>query len=172
MNGRKISGILVERGHQVVIGVGLNLARSRAEFDAAGLPGAASLAGESGRAVGAREAAEAVLAALDAWEPTPGRLAGLEAAWVTKLGLLGREAAAELADGSALGGRVRAVGFGGIAFAGGPAVGLELVRRVRVGQDGTPERRNLTMSQRPSDSPPRDQLGGRIVPPMSGSRPR
>ena len=132
VNDRKICGILVERGRQVVVGVGLNLARTRDEFAAAGLPGAGSLWSESGVRVAASDAAEAVLDALDAWRPTPATLPELEAAWVTRLGLgSGGEVSGELADGNPFAGRVERVGFAGLALAGRTPIPLELVRRFR-----------------------------------------
>ena len=126
--GRKLCGILIESGPQVVVGVGLNLTRSRAEFAEAGLPDAGSIRSESGVAVGVEAAAGAVLDALDAWRPGDS-LEELEAAWVGRLGLLGREAVAECFDGRVLAGRVCRIGFGGFEFLGGAAVPLERIRR-------------------------------------------
>ena len=133
---RKLCGILIESGHQVVVGVGLNLARSRGEFLAAGLPDAGSIASESGVAVGVESAADALLAALNAWRPTPETLSDLKSAWGARLGLIGREAVAECADGAILTGRVRRIGFRGLEFEDGPVVALESVRRVRVKDSG------------------------------------
>lgn len=131
VDGRKLSGILVESGSQVVIGVGLNLTRTTEEFRAAGLPDAGSLRGESGVTVTVNAAATAVLDALNAWYPTPQTLAGLEAEWVARLGLAGHDAAGELLDGTPIAGRVRRIGFAGLEFHSGQAVPLEVVRRVR-----------------------------------------
>ena len=132
VDGRKICGILVERGRQVVIGVGLNLTRTREEFQAAGLPDAGSVLSESGVKVSARDAAEAVLDALDAWRPTPDSLGELEAAWVARLGLGPRgEVAGELFDGNLFAGRVERVGFAGLTLAGQSPIALELMRRFR-----------------------------------------
>ncbi len=121
VGGRKVCGLLIESGETLVAGLGLNLTQSRAEFDDAGLPLAASILASSGRLVAAETAARAVLARLDSWH---GRLGsrGLESAWAARLGLLGRAAVAETISGRAVAGVVAELTLGGVALAtaGGP----------------------------------------------------
>jgi BirA family biotin operon repressor/biotin-[acetyl-CoA-carboxylase] ligase len=114
--GRKVCGILTERGVGTVVGIGLNLNQTADEFAAAGLPAATSLAEIAGRPFELRPTAGAVLRRLD--EGYARLLAGdrdtLGAGWRRGLGLLGRSVVAELTDGTAVGGRVREIGFDGI----------------------------------------------------------
>ena len=133
VHGRKLCGILIENGPQVVVGIGLNLTRSHDEFAAAGLPDAGSIRSESGVTVSVELAANAVLEALTAWQPRDS-LAELEAAWVMRLGLVGRDAVAECFDGVRLSGRVRRIGLNGLEFLSGPAVPLEFIQRIRAGE--------------------------------------
>ena len=49
MHGAKVCGILIEQGHAAVVGIGLNVNQTAAEFEAAGLPLAGSLAAVTGR---------------------------------------------------------------------------------------------------------------------------
>ena len=111
VGGRKVCGILIEQNRATVAGVGLNLRTTAAEFAAAGLPAATSLA-ECGADVSPDEAADAVLTALDARYhelligPDP-----LESAWRDRLGLVGRVVVATSPGGETTVGRLEAVAF-------------------------------------------------------------
>ena len=138
VGGKKVCGILIEQAGPVVAGIGLNVTQTAAEFTDAGLPDATSLELVAGRAVALREAAGAVMEALDRWYG--GLLAAdsgpLEAAWRARLGLVGQVAVATLADGATVAGRVRGVAFNGLELDCGGlvpvAVPPERVRGVRV----------------------------------------
>jgi len=135
---QKVCGILIEQSGNVVVGLGLNLTQTAVEFAAAGLPAATSLAMLGGRDVGVREAADAVVAALDEWYAplADGDLADLEGTWVRRLGLVGRAVAIDLADGGEVVGRVRHLAFDAVEVDCGqvvPAVlAPERIRHVRV----------------------------------------
>ena len=118
IRGKKVCGILIEQGHtggstRTVVGIGLNLNQSAADFEAATLPDAASLASLSGRTVELRPAVEAVLRALDS-EYTRlqnGEQVAVEADWKWRIGLLGHHVLVECTDGSSLQGRLRDMSF-------------------------------------------------------------
>lgn len=116
VRGKKVCGILIEQGAGTVAGVGLNLNQSSDDFAAAGLPDATSLALTAGTPIDPRVAAVAVIRRLD--EEYARLLTGervpLESDWKWRLGLLGRQVVAELADGSQLGGRLRDLSFEGV----------------------------------------------------------
>ena len=80
------------------------------------MPDATSLALTAGVPIDPRVAAVAVIRRLD--EEYDRLLAGervpLESDWKWRLGLLGRQVVAELADGSELGGRLRDLSFEGV----------------------------------------------------------
>jgi BirA family biotin operon repressor/biotin-[acetyl-CoA-carboxylase] ligase len=117
VRGKKVCGLLIEQhGAAVVVGVGLNLAQTADEFEAAGLPGATSLALLTGRAVAVRDAAEAVLRRLDAEYARllAGESVAVEADWKWRIGLLGRQVAVEMNDGSTVAGRLHEMGFDGL----------------------------------------------------------
>ena len=113
-DGKKVCGILIEQAAAVVVGVGLNVTQSAAEFAAAGLPDATSLALLTpGREPPAWDAVlEAALRQLDRRYAelldTPDVI---EAAWRQRSRLVGRAATVELADGAAVAGVVRSLGF-------------------------------------------------------------
>lgn len=117
VRGKKVCGLLIEQhATAVVVGVGLNLNQMADEFEAAGLPGATSLALLSGHTVALREAAEAVLRRLDAEYDRllAGERVAVEADWKWRIGLLGRQVAVEMNDGSTAVGRLHEMGFGGL----------------------------------------------------------
>jgi BirA family transcriptional regulator, biotin operon repressor / biotin---[acetyl-CoA-carboxylase] ligase len=98
VDGRKICGILIEQARHgdhvaVVLGLGLNVAQSEAEFVAAGLPGATSLAACGDVSADRDEVARQLLRLLDEHytQLLQGNLVALESAWVTHLGLVGEE---------------------------------------------------------------------------------
>jgi BirA family biotin operon repressor/biotin-[acetyl-CoA-carboxylase] ligase len=127
VGGRKLCGILIELGRAAVVGIGLNVRQTADDFAAAGLPQAVSLA-QLGAAADARTAAERLIRRLDDEYDrlVHGDVAGLEDRWRRRIGLLGREAAAECPDG-VFRGRLLELGFDGIALGGADGA----VRRLR-----------------------------------------
>jgi BirA family biotin operon repressor/biotin-[acetyl-CoA-carboxylase] ligase len=117
LHGRKVCGVLIEQGRGgVVAGIGLNVNQSAADFEAAGLPLATSLASTAGRRFDAREVARVLLAEMDAEYDLlmQGDLNSLEASWKWRLGLLGRDVVAECFDGTRLRGRLIECAFSGL----------------------------------------------------------
>jgi BirA family biotin operon repressor/biotin-[acetyl-CoA-carboxylase] ligase len=118
IDGKKVSGILIEssaagRAPTAVAGIGLNVTQSAESFAAAGLPEATSLAASTGRAFDTLDVARALLVELDRVYGLvlDGEMAAMEAAWVRRLGLLGKEVIAEIADGSLRRGHLRILSF-------------------------------------------------------------
>lgn len=111
--GRKVAGILIEQRAATIVGVGLNVCQSEAEFAAAGLPAAGSLLTQTGRAPDRAAVVAGLIRHLDSWysrlldadEPA------LEAAWRGYLGLVGRKVRVELADGRSRPGRLLDLSF-------------------------------------------------------------
>jgi BirA family biotin operon repressor/biotin-[acetyl-CoA-carboxylase] ligase len=110
IRGRKVCGILIEQrvthgtsaaSPATVCGVGLNVNQSAADFAAAGLPEAASLAVFTGQSRDCTTVARRLLHQLDLQyeQLCAGDLSSLEAAWKGRLGLIGLEVVAECADG-------------------------------------------------------------------------
>lgn len=116
IRGKKVSGILIEQGRAVVVGIGLNLNQTADEFAAAGLPGATSLRGTSELAIDHRTAAEVLIRQLDAeyGRLLAGERTAVEADWKWRTGLLGRQVVVELTDGGTVRGRMREMGFDGL----------------------------------------------------------
>jgi BirA family biotin operon repressor/biotin-[acetyl-CoA-carboxylase] ligase len=112
VDGRKICGILIEQGAATVVGIGLNLNQTCEEFDAAGLPLAASLASLSGSEADWKAAAEAVLRSLDEeYESLLADRSRVEEKWRTRTGLMDREVDLERSDRSRLQGTLRGLTF-------------------------------------------------------------
>ncbi|HEY8503054.1 MAG TPA: biotin--[acetyl-CoA-carboxylase] ligase [Gemmataceae bacterium] len=125
LHGRKVCGILIEQGRGTVVGIGLNVNQQPADFESAGLPDATSLAAATGAWFDTREVARRLITHLDAGYDLllRGEVGTLEACWKRRVGLLGRHVAAELHDGSTVGGRLREMSFDGIELdQGGGAV--------------------------------------------------
>jgi BirA family biotin operon repressor/biotin-[acetyl-CoA-carboxylase] ligase len=117
VRGKKVCGLLIEQhAAAVIVGIGLNLTQTAEEFDAAGLPDAASLAMLSGRSVTIRDAAETVLRRLDReyGRLLDGERVAVEADWKWRTGLLGRQVTVHLNDGSTVSGRLFEMGFDGL----------------------------------------------------------
>ena len=117
VHGKKVCGLLIEQHAAViVVGIGLNLTQSAAEFAAANLPEAASLAMLSEKPADVRTAAEAVLRRLDTEyrRLLNSESVAVEADWKWHVGLLGRQVEVELMDGSAVSGRLHELGFDGL----------------------------------------------------------
>jgi BirA family biotin operon repressor/biotin-[acetyl-CoA-carboxylase] ligase len=108
LGGRKVCGILIEQAQHgnslsAVVGIGLNVRQSQADFSTAGLPQATSLA-----CVGTQEdthpIARALIEQLDhELHSAKDDLAGLEARWQQALGLLGHLVVLEHKEGTYLG---------------------------------------------------------------------
>lgn len=111
---KKVCGILIEQGVRTVVGIGLNLSQTPDEFAALGLPDAASL----GVSLDLRAATGVVVRHLDAeWARLlTGDRAGVAADWARGVGLVGCEVEVERADGTRPAGRLRALGFDGVAL--------------------------------------------------------
>jgi BirA family biotin operon repressor/biotin-[acetyl-CoA-carboxylase] ligase len=116
IRGKKVCGILIEQGRAVVVGIGLNLNQTPDEFAAAGLADASSLRAGSELAIDPRTAAEVLIRHLDDeyGRLVTGERVAVEADWKWRTGLLGRQVAAELTDGSTVRGRMRELGFDGL----------------------------------------------------------
>ncbi len=112
---KKVCGILIEQGAATVAGIGLNVNQSAADLAAAGLPLAASLAVLAQRSFDCPAVARRLVEQLDAAYDRlcRGDLAGLEASWKARLGLLGQQVAAEYAEGTYRG-RLRGLSFEGV----------------------------------------------------------
>ncbi len=97
IQGRKVSGILIEQGKGTVAGIGLNVNQSAAAFDEAGLPEAASLAVFTHEQRDCGAVARTLLQHLDEQYDAlcGGDLMTLEACWKCRLGLLGKIVIAE-----------------------------------------------------------------------------
>lgn len=105
IGGRKVCGILIEQGQGTVAGIGLNVNQTAADFAAAGLPEATSLALCTGQTRDCRAVARRLLEQLDA-EYTrlcQGDDATLEACWKWRTGLLGQPVVVETSTGEVRG---------------------------------------------------------------------
>jgi BirA family biotin operon repressor/biotin-[acetyl-CoA-carboxylase] ligase len=115
LSERKVCGILIEQAHgrgvspggtdrtlSTVVGIGLNVRQSTADFAAAGLPLATSLAAFAPQPPDTRVLAADLLRRMDAEYDrlSHGDLAELEAKWVRHLDLLGKQVTAECHDGT------------------------------------------------------------------------
>jgi len=101
VRGRKVCGILIEKGCGTVAGIGLNVNQTAESFAAAGLTEAASLAVFTGQRRDCAAVVRRLIHHLDGQYDAlcAGDLTTLEARWAGRLGLLGREVVAECADG-------------------------------------------------------------------------
>ena len=126
IRGKKVCGILIEQGvnagpanqllFRTVVGIGLNLNQTAAEFAAAGLPDATSLGTEAGVEFDLCTAANALIRHLDAeyCRLLDGERVAVETDWKWRTGLLGRQVIIELTDGTRIAGRMREMGFAGL----------------------------------------------------------
>jgi BirA family biotin operon repressor/biotin-[acetyl-CoA-carboxylase] ligase len=141
IEGRKVCGILLEQARGTVAGIGLNVNQPAEHFLAADLPQAASLAMFTGRQQLCREVAKHLIAELDSSYDRlcRGELAELEASWVRRLGLLGRDVVIETAAATQAG-RLEAIDLrqlqvrlaGGAVASLAPEIGI--IRLHRTGQ--------------------------------------
>jgi BirA family biotin operon repressor/biotin-[acetyl-CoA-carboxylase] ligase len=115
LSGQKVCGILIEHGRGTVVGIGLNVQQTAADFHAAGLPQATSLSLKAAVPLDTHTVARRLIEQLDEdyRSLVQGDLAMLEACWKWHLGLLGRGVRAQCADGCYQG-RLLEVAFTGI----------------------------------------------------------
>lgn len=138
VRGRKVCGILIESAQRVVVGIGLNVNQSPADFAAAGLPTATSLACVAGRSFDTEDVARTLLAELDAQYAAmvAGELPALESLWKWRVGLLGRDVTIETVDGTTHRGRLLEMEFDGLTLSRSDATQVtfapEAVRHVSV----------------------------------------
>jgi BirA family biotin operon repressor/biotin-[acetyl-CoA-carboxylase] ligase len=135
IHGRKVCGILIEQGRAVVAGIGLNVNQNAESLAAVGLPQAGSLALFRGSPLDRQEVARMLIEHLDREYDSlcQGDLAGLEACWKWRIGLLGKQVVVEGLD-QVHRGRLRDLGWDGVELelAGGKTLRLapETVRHV------------------------------------------
>jgi BirA family biotin operon repressor/biotin-[acetyl-CoA-carboxylase] ligase len=118
-NGKKLCGILSEGAPRyVVVGIGLNVTQSAADFERLGLLSATSLWLASGRLFDVREIAAALLNHLDSWYErlVNGGIDELEAEWRSRLDLLGEFVVAERMDGAEARGRLVTLNFNSVVL--------------------------------------------------------
>lgn len=97
VDGRKISGILIEQSTGTIAGIGLNVLQTPAEFAAMGLPFATSMQQFTPYPLNTHEIAKRLLSNLDEiyHQLLDGNLQMLEKEWVLGIGLLGKEVVLE-----------------------------------------------------------------------------
>ncbi len=124
IRGKKICGILIEQKAATIVGIGLNLNQTAAEFAAANLPDATSLGVVADTAFDLRHVCEVVIHKLDAeyLRLVAGERVLLEADWKWRIGVLGKHVVADLADGETVAGRLLEMGFDGIEIDQGDGV--------------------------------------------------
>jgi BirA family biotin operon repressor/biotin-[acetyl-CoA-carboxylase] ligase len=117
LQGRKVCGILIEQGRGVVVGIGLNVRQTEADFVEAVLPQAVSLAAFADVVLDPSDVARRLLRQLDADYDVlcHGDLATLETRWKDGLGLVGQHVCAECPNGC-VDGRLLELGFEGIVL--------------------------------------------------------
>jgi len=93
MDGRKISGILIEQSAGTIVGIGLNILQTPLEFATLGLPFATSMQQFTPHPLNTHEIAKRLLSNLDEiyHQLLGGNAQMLEKEWVSGIGLLGRE---------------------------------------------------------------------------------
>jgi BirA family transcriptional regulator, biotin operon repressor / biotin---[acetyl-CoA-carboxylase] ligase len=116
VGGKKIAGILIERGRTTVTGIGLNLNQSEADFRQGGLPEAVSLAMVSGRSFSWEAAARLLLTKLDEGYARllNGNLEPLAQSWRSHLGFVGQKVELECISGERRRARLLQCDFDGI----------------------------------------------------------
>lgn len=93
VDGRKISGILIEQSSGIIVGIGLNVLQTPHEFAGLGLPFATSMQQFTPHSLNTHEIAKRLLSNLDEiyQQLLLGELQMLEREWVLGMGLLGKE---------------------------------------------------------------------------------
>jgi BirA family biotin operon repressor/biotin-[acetyl-CoA-carboxylase] ligase len=123
LRGKKVSGILIEQRVSTVVGVGLNLNQTVADFDAAGIPEATSLSLATNTRIDRTAALGMVVRTLnDLYDRlAAGDRSVVERAWRTRLGLVGRQVVVEQLGGGTLTGHLRDLSFDGLELLTGEA---------------------------------------------------
>lgn len=112
LQAKKIAGILIESrsgaNASAVVGIGLNVAQTHEQLEAAGLPEATSLSACTGRRFVVLDVARTLLEELDRQYTSvlDGNFALLERSWVERVGLIGVEVIATTTDGQEHRGRL------------------------------------------------------------------
>ena len=121
IDGRKVCGILTERERNAVIGIGLNLSQTAADFASERLPGATSLTLATGIICEPANVVSVLLRKLDSGYDRllHGDRAALESDWKRRIGLLGYHVRVEMGDGSVTTGRLKEMSFEGIELEAG-----------------------------------------------------
>jgi len=135
VEGRKICGILIETGGGSVVGFGLNLNQTEADFQAAGLPMATSLQTLTGKTFGIRETFEAVAVQLELRfrQIQRGELEELKAEWIEQTELLGHDVCIEKYDGSIIVGMLSVMDFSGLSIDDAPSsLAPETIRHIHI----------------------------------------
>jgi BirA family biotin operon repressor/biotin-[acetyl-CoA-carboxylase] ligase len=122
IRGQKVCGILIESRPSpggdlsVVAGIGLNVGQTSAEFAATGLPNATSLADSAGQSFEMTEIARELIGQLDEeyGRLSAGDLITLESCWKWRVGLLGKQVAAECHDNGRRVGRLIDMAWDGL----------------------------------------------------------
>jgi BirA family transcriptional regulator, biotin operon repressor / biotin---[acetyl-CoA-carboxylase] ligase len=127
LGGQKICGILIEQGRGTVVGIGLNVRQTEADFHSAGLPQATSLSLNTALPLDTHSVARRLIGQLDQdfHSLVQGDLATLEACWKWHLGLLGRGVNVQCSDGCYRG-RLLEVAFSGLEVEGGDGTRVTL----------------------------------------------
>jgi BirA family transcriptional regulator, biotin operon repressor / biotin---[acetyl-CoA-carboxylase] ligase len=104
------------RNSPVVVGIGLNVNQTPADFGQMGLPDATSLKAATGVALEGDSILRVVIEILDTEYDRllQGDTTTLEACWKWRVGLLGKRVTAECADGTEVHGRLREMAFAGL----------------------------------------------------------
>lgn len=118
IDGKKVCGILIERQAAIVVGIGLNLNQTAADFQNANLPDATSLSLESSEVISRDAAAKVLLQKLDERyeQVRDGDWHDLETNWIDWMALNDKWVSVERADGSTRSGRVIHLAFDGIVL--------------------------------------------------------
>jgi BirA family biotin operon repressor/biotin-[acetyl-CoA-carboxylase] ligase len=119
VDGKKICGILIEGGTApsgspyFIVGIGLNVNQSQADFDKQSLPHATSLAVLLGRSLEVAEVTQVLIQSLDLeYERLmQGELGLLESRWREGIGLMEKDVSIEQMDGTFLTGRLKEMTF-------------------------------------------------------------
>jgi BirA family biotin operon repressor/biotin-[acetyl-CoA-carboxylase] ligase len=136
IDGKKICGILIEGGivaagaePHFIVGIGLNVNQSVADFARLGLTQATSLSMTLNRPVDVKAIAQLLIENLDAEYARllNGELLALETRWCDRLALLGQPVTIELMDATERYGRLTEVNFGSLILDQSDGTRLQLV---------------------------------------------
>jgi BirA family biotin operon repressor/biotin-[acetyl-CoA-carboxylase] ligase len=109
---RKVAGILIEQKAMTIVGIGLNVNQFAAQFAAAGLVDAGSLASVSGSQFVRDDIAQRLISNLDAqYDCLLGGRSSLEKRWVELIGLIRKRVTVGKRDGALVHGRLLELNF-------------------------------------------------------------